>query len=62
MFFSFSVTDAGGGGLRQGRFFWRAGLMAGLQGGWALRCSGCLCLGSAVPVPHVPGHPTLYMQ
>ena len=36
--------------------------MAGLQVGWAVRCSGCLCLGSAVPVSHVPGHPTLYMQ
>ena len=32
---------------------------AGLQLGWALGCSGCLGLGSAVavPVPHVPGHP-----
>ena len=51
-----------GRGLRQGRFFWQAGLMAGLQVGRALRCSGCLCLGSAVPIPHVPGHPTFYMQ
>ena len=25
--------------------------MAGLQVGWALRCSGCLCLGSEVPCP-----------
>ena len=32
--------------------------MAGLQVGRALGCSGCLGLGSAVPVPHVPGHPT----
>ena len=38
-------------------FFWRAGLMAGLQVGWALGCSGCLDLGSAVPVHHVRGHP-----
>ena len=38
-------------------FFWRGGLMAGLQVGWALGCSGCLGLRSAVPVPHVPGHP-----
>ena len=33
------------------------GLVAGLQVGQALGCSG-LGLGSAVPVPHVPGHPT----
>ena len=39
-------------------FFWRAGLVAGLQVGRALGCSGCLGLWSAVPVPHVPGHPT----
>ena len=39
-------------------FFWWAGLVAGLQVGQALGCPGCLALGSAVPVPHVPGHPT----
>ena len=39
-------------------FFWRAGLEAGLQVGRALGCSGCLGLGSAVPVLHVPRHPT----
>ena len=39
-------------------FFWRAGLVAGLQVGRALGCSGCLGLWSAVPVPLVPGHPT----
>ena len=38
-------------------FFWGTGLVAGLQVGRALGCSGCLRLGSAVPVPHVPGHP-----
>ena len=32
--------------------------MAGLQIGRALECSGCLGLGSVVPAPHVPGHPT----
>ena len=32
--------------------------MAGLQVGQALGCPGCLSLVSAVPVPHVPGHPT----
>ena len=32
--------------------------MAGLQVMGALGCSGCLGLESAVPVPHVPGHPT----
>ena len=32
--------------------------MAGLQVGQALGCSGYLGLGSAVPVAHVPGHPT----
>ena len=53
MFFSFSVTDTGGRGLRQGF----SGGRAGLQVGRALGCSGCLGLGSAVPVP-----PTLYMQ
>ena len=35
-------------------------LVAGLQVGWALGCSGFFGLGSAVPVPHVPGHPTPY--
>ena len=39
-------------------FFQRARLVAGLQVGWALGYSGCMNLGSAVPVPHVPGHPT----
>ena len=48
---------APGEGARVG-FFWRAGLVAGLQGGRTLWYSGCLGLGSAVPVPHVPGHPT----
>ena len=50
------MTSAGvgaGGGL-----FWWAGLVAGLQVGRALGCSGCLGLGSAVPVPHVRGHST----
>ena len=46
------MTGSGAG------FFWQAGLMAGLQAGQALGCSGCLGLGSAVPVPHVPGHQT----
>ena len=32
--------------------------MAGLQVGRALGFSGCLGLGSGVPAPHVPGHPT----
>ena len=32
--------------------------MTGLQVGRALGCSGCLGLGSAIPAPHVPGHPT----
>ena len=45
------MTGAGVG------FFWQAGLVAGLQVGWARGCSGCLGLGSAVLVPHVPGHP-----
>ena len=52
LFFQFSVTGAGAG------FFWWVGLMAGLQVGQALGCSGCLLLGSAVPVPHDCGHPT----
>ena len=51
LFFQFIVTGAGAG------FFWRAGHVAGLQVGGALRCCGCLGLGSGVPVPHVPGHP-----
>ena len=34
-------------------FVWQAGPVAGLQVGRALGCSGCLGLGSAVPVPHV---------
>ena len=45
-----SVTGAGAGA--------GAGLIVGLHVGRALGCSGCLGLGSAVPVPHVPGHPT----
>ena len=52
LFFQFSMMGAGAG------CFWWAGLVAGLQVGWALGYSGCLGLGSAVPVPHVPGHPT----
>ena len=32
--------------------------MAGLQVGRALGCFSCLGLRSAVPAPHVPGHPT----
>ena len=50
------MTGAGAGA--GARFIWRAGLVAGLQVGRALGCSGCLGLGSAVPVPHVPRHPT----
>ena len=47
-------------------FFWRAGLMAGLQVGWALGCSGCLDLGSAVPVhqymsPYTTYLPTMFV-
>ena len=49
-FFQFSVTGVGAGA--------GTGLVAGLQLGRALGCSGCLGLGSAVPGPHVPGHPT----
>ena len=49
---------AGAGAGAGAGFVWQAGLVAGLQVGWALGCSGCLGLGSAVPVPHVPGHPT----
>ena len=32
--------------------------MAGLLVGRGLGCSGCLGVRSAVPAPHVPGHPT----
>ena len=39
-------------------YFWRAGLLAGLQVWQALRCSSYLGLGSAVLAPHVPGSPT----
>ena len=39
-------------------FFWRAGLVAGLQVGRAVGCSGCLGLALAVPVLHVPRRPT----
>ena len=39
-------------------FLWRVGLVAGLKVRRAHGCSGCLGLGSVVPVPHVPGHPT----
>ena len=57
LFFQFSVIGCWDGGW--GRvFFWQAGLVAGLQVGQALRCSGCLGLGSAVPAPHVPWHRT----
>ena len=53
LFFQFSVTGAGAGGGTG--FFWWAGLVACLQVGRGL---GCLGLGSVVPVPYVPGHPT----
>ena len=56
LFLQFSVKGAGAGA--GAGFFWRAGLVTGLQVGRALWCSGCLGLGSAVPVPHLPGHPT----
>ena len=47
------MTGAGAGVVAGFFFFfcWRAGLVAGLQVGWALACSGCLGLGSAVPAP-----------
>ena len=41
------MISAGAGAWATVGFFWRAGLMAGLQVGQALGCSG-----------HVPGHPT----
>ena len=41
------MIGAGAGAWATVGFFWRAGLMAGLQVGQALGCSG-----------HVPGHPT----
>ena len=50
LFFQLSVTGAGAGA--------GTGLIVGLHVGRALGCSGCLGLGLAVPVPHVPGHPT----
>ena len=50
LFFQLSITGAGAGA--------GTGLIVGLHVGRALGCSGCLGLGSAVPVPHVPGHPT----
>ena len=56
LFFQFSVM--GVGAMAGAGFFGREGLVAGLQVGRALGCSGCLGLGSAVPVPHDPGHPT----
>ena len=46
------MTGAGVG------FLWKVGLVAGLQVGQALGCSGRLGLGSAVLVPQVPGHTT----
>ena len=52
LFFQVSARGAGAG------FFWRASLVAGCQVGRALGCDGCLGLGSAIPVPRVPGHPT----
>ena len=55
------MTGAGGGGAGAG-FFLQAGLMAGFQVGRAVGRSGCLGLGLAVSVPHVSGHPTLYVQ
>ena len=41
-----------------GAGFWLGGLVAGLQVGRALRCSGYLSLRSAVPAHPVPGNPT----
>ena len=48
----------GAGAAAGAGFLWRAGFIVRLQVGRALGCSGCLGLGLAVPVPHVPGHPT----
>ena len=56
LFFQFSVTGSWGGDWAG--FFLRAGLVTGLQVGRALGCSGCLGLGSAIPVPYVRGQPT----
>ena len=56
LFFQFIVTGSWGGDWAG--FFWPAGLVAGLQVGRALGCSGCLGLGLAIPVPHVRGQPT----
>ena len=49
LFFQFIVTSARAGA--GSGFFWWVGLVAGLQVGQALGCSGCLGLGSAVLVP-----------
>jgi len=56
------VTGAGAGAKARAGFFWQAGLVAGLQAGWALRCSSdYLGLGSAVPAPPCSWAPNLCM-
>ena len=52
------MTGAVGRGRDWGSVFLAGGLMARLQVGQALGCYSYLGLGSAVPVPQVPGHPT----
>ena len=58
-FFQFSLTGAEAGAAAG--FFWRVGLMAGLQEGQALRSSGYLGFGSAVPAPNCSWAPNLHM-
>lgn len=52
------MTGAVSRGRDWGRVFLAGGLVARLQLGLALGCSSYLGLGWAVPVPHVPEHPT----
>ena len=47
-----------GRGLGQGFSFGRVRGWVASGGGGVLGCSRCLGFGSAVPVPHVPGHLT----
>ena len=56
LFFQFSVIGAWVGAGTES--FWRARLKAELGVGQALKCSSYLGFASAVPAPHVPGHPT----
>ena len=51
------MTGAGAGEKARAGFFWQAGLVAGLQAGWALQATTWVWDQQFQPL-HAPGHPT----